>query len=41
MIEKELDEQFALYPDYGLLITGHSMGGAVATLLVFTLKVYF
>jgi putative lipase involved disintegration of autophagic bodies len=40
-IEEELEEQFALYPDYGLLVTGHSMGGALATLLVLTLKVYF
>ena len=33
-IAEALTEQFAIYPNYGLLITGHSMGGAVASLLV-------
>uniref|UniRef100_A0AC35TT82 Lipase_3 domain-containing protein n=1 Tax=Rhabditophanes sp. KR3021 TaxID=114890 RepID=A0AC35TT82_9BILA len=33
-----LDQSFATYPQYQLKITGHSMGGAVASLLTLLLK---
>jgi Lipase (class 3) len=32
-------EQMAQYPDYRLLITGHSLGGAIGTLLVISMGV--
>ena len=33
-----LAELLVMYPEYQLLITGHSMGGAVATLLVIPIQ---
>jgi alpha-beta hydrolase superfamily lysophospholipase len=33
-IATSVEKQVEAYPDYQLLVTGHSMGGAVAMLLV-------
>jgi len=36
-IAKAFTEQLVMFPEYQLLITGHSMGGAIASLLVSTM----
>jgi hypothetical protein len=40
-IAKRVAEQLALFPEYQLVITGHSMGGAIASLLVSTMLEVF
>ena len=34
LIQQAVDDQLAMYPGYKFLVTGHSLGGAVASLLV-------
>jgi dienelactone hydrolase len=37
IIEGDVTDQLAKYPSYQLVITGHSLGGALAAMLVFPL----